>query len=292
MLWRLIRSGLAPHRGAIWTIVVLQLGSAIANLYLPHLNASIIDDGVAKGDTGYILSSGGVMLAVSLVQIAASVYAVYLAARSSMAFGRDTRARVFHQVGQFSAREVAQFGAPTLISRSTNDVQQIQMLVFMALALMVGPRPALRRKDVEMQVAIAQMAEGADPERPQCRDLRPRLAQKAGDRRQGQRDVVAGHRTNAPVRLRYRLADRPKLIGLRADGDHHGPRLHDMRHRFATNTLVNWYRSNQDPQRLLPILSAYLGHVHVEDTQWYLNGCPELMSEAMRRVEHLWETRP
>jgi len=83
-----------------------------------------------------------------------------------------------------------------------------------------------------------------------------------------------------------------RQIGLRADGDHHGPRLHDMRHRFATNTLVNWYRSNQDPQRLLPILSAYLGHVHVEDTQWYLNGCPELMGEAMRRVEHLWEDRP
>jgi len=81
-------------------------------------------------------------------------------------------------------------------------------------------------------------------------------------------------------------------IGLRADGDHHGPRLHDMRHRFATNTLVNWYRSNQDPQRLLPILSTYLGHVHVEDTQWYLNGCPELMGEAMRRVERLWEDRP
>lgn len=83
-----------------------------------------------------------------------------------------------------------------------------------------------------------------------------------------------------------------RQIGLRADGDHHGPRLHDMRHRFATNTLVNWYRSNQDPQRLLPVLSAYLGHVHVEDTQWYLNGCPELMDEAMRRVEHLWENRP
>lgn len=83
-----------------------------------------------------------------------------------------------------------------------------------------------------------------------------------------------------------------KQIGLRADGEHHGPRLHDMRHRFATNTLVNWYRSNQDPERLLPVLTAYLGHVHVEDTQWYLNGCPELMREAMRRLERLWEDRP
>ena len=83
-----------------------------------------------------------------------------------------------------------------------------------------------------------------------------------------------------------------RQVGLRGDSDHHGPRLHDMRHRFATNTLVNWYRSDQDPERLLPVLSAYLGHVHVEDTQWYLNGCPELMGEAMRRLERLWEDRP
>lgn len=83
-----------------------------------------------------------------------------------------------------------------------------------------------------------------------------------------------------------------RQIGLRGDCDDHGPRLHDMRHRFATNTLVNWYRSDQDPERLLPVLSAYLGHVHVKDTQWYLNGCPELMGEAMRRLERLWEDRP
>ena len=138
MLWRIVRDGLAPHRGALSLIVVLQLVSTIASLYLPHLNAAIIDDGVAKGDTGYIASTGGVMLAISFLQILASVYAVYLAARTSMSFGRDLRARVFHQVGGFSAREVAQFGAPTLISRSTNDVQQVQMVVFMSLAMMVG----------------------------------------------------------------------------------------------------------------------------------------------------------
>lgn len=83
-----------------------------------------------------------------------------------------------------------------------------------------------------------------------------------------------------------------RQIGLRGASDRHGPRLHDMRHRFATNTLVHWYRSNQDPERLLPILSAYLGHVHVEDTQWYLSGSPELMREAMRRLERCWEDRP
>jgi len=82
-----------------------------------------------------------------------------------------------------------------------------------------------------------------------------------------------------------------RQIGRRGPSDKRGPRLHDMRHRFATNTLVHWYRSNQDPERRLPILSAYLGHVHVADTQWYLSGSPELMREAMRRLEHRWEER-
>jgi integrase len=80
-----------------------------------------------------------------------------------------------------------------------------------------------------------------------------------------------------------------RQIGLRGPSDSHGPRLHDFRHRFATRTLVHWYRSNQDPERKLPVLSAFLGHVHVADTQWYLSGSPELMREAMRRLEHRWE---
>ena len=83
-----------------------------------------------------------------------------------------------------------------------------------------------------------------------------------------------------------------RQIGLRGTSDSHGPRLHDLRHRFATKTLVNWYRSGQDPERRLPLLSAYLGHVHVADTQWYLEGAPELMREAMRRLEQRWEERP
>jgi integrase/recombinase XerD len=83
-----------------------------------------------------------------------------------------------------------------------------------------------------------------------------------------------------------------RQIGLRGASDSHGPRLHDMRHRFATNTLVRWYRSGQDPECRLPVLSAYLGHVHVADTQWYLSGSPELMREAMHRLEHRWENRP
>ncbi|MDE0373030.1 MAG: tyrosine-type recombinase/integrase [Rhodospirillales bacterium] len=83
-----------------------------------------------------------------------------------------------------------------------------------------------------------------------------------------------------------------RQIGLRGEHDRHGPRLHDFRHRFATCTLVNWYRCEQDPERLLPVLSAFLGHVHIADTQWYLEGSPELMSEAMRRLERRWENRP
>jgi len=81
-----------------------------------------------------------------------------------------------------------------------------------------------------------------------------------------------------------------RRIGLRAACASRGPRLHDLRHRFATTTLVNWYRSNEDPERRLPLLSAFLGHVHVADTQWYLSGSPELMREAMRRLEHRWAT--
>ena len=100
-----------------------------------------------------------------------------------------------------------------------------------------------------------------------------------------------GHRLDgAEVRRTFYALSRQ--IGLRGANDSHGPRLHDMRHRFATGTLVRWYRRGQDPQRLLPVLSAYLGHVHVEDTQWYLNGCPELMREAMRRLERCWKDRP
>jgi ATP-binding cassette subfamily B protein len=118
--------------------VALQLISTIAALYLPTLNADIIDNGVARGDTGYILRIGGWMLAVSLCQIVASIAAVYFGSRTAMSFGRDLRGEIFHRVGTFSARETAHFGAPSLITRNTNDVQQVQMLVVMGATLMVG----------------------------------------------------------------------------------------------------------------------------------------------------------
>lgn len=138
MLIRLLRTHLRPYRRWLLAVVVLQLIGTLASLYLPSLNADIIDDGIAKGDTGFILTTGGWMLTVSLLQIACAIGAVYFGARTAMAFGRDVRAAVFHQVGDFSAREVGQFGAPSLITRNTNDVQQVQMLVMMSCTLLVA----------------------------------------------------------------------------------------------------------------------------------------------------------
>ncbi|MGW4590483.1 ABC transporter ATP-binding protein [Amycolatopsis thermoflava] len=137
MLNRILRTFLRPYWRALAAVVVLQLAGTIASLYLPSLNADIIDHGVATGDTGYILSAGGWMLAVTVLQIACSVAAVYFGARSAAGFGRDVRAAVFHRVGGFSAREVAQFGAPSLITRTTNDVQQVQLIVVMGCTILI-----------------------------------------------------------------------------------------------------------------------------------------------------------
>lgn len=138
MLFRLLVHSLKPYQLLLWLVVVFQLIQTIAALYLPTLNADIIDDGVAKGDTGVILSLGGWMLFVTLVQIVATVIAVYFGARAAMGMGRDLRSKVFNQVAAFSEREVARFGAPSLITRSTNDVQQVQMLVLMGATMMVS----------------------------------------------------------------------------------------------------------------------------------------------------------
>lgn len=137
MLVRLLRAHLKPYSRPIALVVLLQLVQTLATLYLPTLNADIIDKGVVKGDTGYILTTGGVMIAVTLVQIACSIGAVYYGARTAMALGRDLRALVFDRVQSFSSREVGQFGAPSLITRTTNDVQQVQMLALMSFTLMV-----------------------------------------------------------------------------------------------------------------------------------------------------------
>lgn len=138
MLLRLVRTRLAPYPGPIAAIVTLQLVGTLAMLYLPSLNAEIIDRGVVTGDTGFILERGGLMLVIALVQALCSVIAVWFAARTAMGFGRDVRAQIFERVGSFSAREVQHFGAPSLITRETNDVQQVQMLVLMGFTMMVS----------------------------------------------------------------------------------------------------------------------------------------------------------
>ncbi|WP_189535303.1 ABC transporter ATP-binding protein [Streptomyces roseolilacinus] len=138
MLRQLLRIHLVPYKRAIVLLVALQLLQTGATLYLPTLNADIIDKGVVTGDTGYILRYGALMIAVSVVQVAGNIGAVYYGARTASALGRDVRAAVFDRVQSFSARELGHFGAPSLITRTTNDVQQVQMLVLLAFTLMVS----------------------------------------------------------------------------------------------------------------------------------------------------------
>ena len=137
MLLRIAKEYLRPYKKWLTIVVILQLIGTIASLYLPTLNADIIDNGVVTGDTEYIIRIGVVMLGVSLIQVVCSIIAVYFGARTAMGFGRDLRSSIFHRVGEFSSREVAAFGAPSLITRNTNDVQQVQMLVLMTLTMMV-----------------------------------------------------------------------------------------------------------------------------------------------------------
>ncbi len=138
MLVRLLRAQLRPYGRAIFLVVLFQFVATLATLYLPTLNADIIDNGVVPGDTRYVMMVGTAMLGITLVQITAQIAAVYFGARTAMAVGRDVRAGIFAKVLDFSAREVEQFGAPSLITRTTNDVQQVQMLVLMTFLLMVS----------------------------------------------------------------------------------------------------------------------------------------------------------
>lgn len=138
MLLRILREYLRPYKRWMIVVVILQLVGTIAALYLPSLNADIIDNGVVTGDTDYIIRVGVLMLVVSLVQVACTIVAVYFGARTAMGFGRDMRSAIFRRVGEFSSREVAHFGAPSLITRNTNDVQQVQMLVLMTFTMLIA----------------------------------------------------------------------------------------------------------------------------------------------------------
>jgi len=138
MLGKLLVRYLKPAWALMIGVLVFQLAQALASLWLPTLNADIIDNGVITGDIGYIWRTGGLMLAVSLGQIVCSIVAVYFGSRLAMGAGRDMRRDLFRRVVSFSQREVGQFGAPSLITRNTNDVQQVQMLVQMSATLMVS----------------------------------------------------------------------------------------------------------------------------------------------------------
>jgi ATP-binding cassette subfamily B multidrug efflux pump len=138
LLTRILREYLRPYKRSVAFVLALLLVQAIANLYLPTLNADLINYGVAKGDIGYIWHAGFIMLGASGAVILASLVLAYLSAKVAMAFGRDLRKDVFTAVESFSARELNLFGAPSLITRNTNDVQQVQMVLFMGLTMMLS----------------------------------------------------------------------------------------------------------------------------------------------------------
>ncbi|CAN5653768.1 ABC transporter ATP-binding protein [soil metagenome] len=138
MLIRLLRTFLRRYRRPLAAVVALQTVQALSTLYLPSLNADIIDKGIFTGDNDFIWRTGGEMLAISLLQVVAAVAAVYFGSKVAMGFGRDVRAGLFHQVSEYSAREVGELGAPSLITRITNDVQQVQMFVLMTCTLLIA----------------------------------------------------------------------------------------------------------------------------------------------------------
>jgi ATP-binding cassette, subfamily B, multidrug efflux pump len=134
---QLLRTYLWPYRWHVATVFALLLVQAIGNLYLPALNADIINEGVAKGDVGYIMRVGAIMLVLTLVLGVISIFGVYYGSKASMSFGRDVRSAIFRRVGSFSQTEVNLFGTPSLITRNTNDVQQVQMVLLMTLNVMI-----------------------------------------------------------------------------------------------------------------------------------------------------------
>lgn len=138
MLISTLRTFLAPYRGLLLLVLILSLVGTMASLYLPSLNAAIIDQGIARGDTGFIWRTGALMLAVSALQGVCAGTSVYFGAKAAMGFGRDLRAAIFGHVLAFSSRELNALGAPSLITRNTNDVQQVQMLVLMSCTMMVS----------------------------------------------------------------------------------------------------------------------------------------------------------
>ena len=215
MLRRLLRTHLGPYSKTLLLIVVLQTVQTTAALTLPTINARIIDKGVLAGNQGYIYTWGAVMLVFALIQIVFAVAAVYFGGKVAMSFGRDLRKNLFHQVTDFSAREVGTFGAPSLITRITNDVQQVQMLVVMActmaiaapITMVVGVIIALRQ-DVGLSVVlVVAMPVAAVVLGYRRRADGARVPADAGAHRPGQpRAARADHRHPRRARLRARAA--------------------------------------------------------------------------------------
>lgn len=137
MLWALVRRFVQPYRGLLTVVAALQVVSTVASLYLPTINAAIIDDGVAVGNTGLIVELGAVMLGVTALQVVCAVGAVFFGSRAGMGFGRDLRSAIFHHVTGLSAEETSRFGKASLLTRTTNDVQQIQVLVQLTCTTLV-----------------------------------------------------------------------------------------------------------------------------------------------------------
>ncbi len=241
MLGKLLIRYLSRYRWLLVAILLFQAASAVATLYLPRLNADIINLGVARGDTGFIWSRGGLMLVISLGQIVASIIATYFAARAAMAAGRDIRLDVFERVSGFSERELSQFGAGSLITRNTNDVQQVQMLAMMGATMLVSALcwpsaasswPAARRR--------AQLAHRGGRARPGDRGRAhhradgpavPQLPDQA--RRREPRHARAAHRRARRARLRPRAHRRRAL----PRGEHRHPRRRPQG-RFALRAAV------------------------------------------------------
>src|ERR1700741_5128077 len=154
MLWALLRRYAGPYRSLLAIVAGLQLISTLASLYLPTVNAAIIDDGVAQGNLRRIVELGGVMLAVTGLQVVCAIGAVYFGSRAGMGVGRDLRLAIFGHVTTFSAEETARFGAPSLLTRTTNDVQQIQLLVQLTCPMVITA-PIMSGGGVFMAVAPA-----------------------------------------------------------------------------------------------------------------------------------------
>ena len=161
-LRRLLAGHLAPYRRLLAGAVAFQAMQAFATLTLPSLNASIIDNGVLVGDSGHVVSTGAIMLAFTLAQVVFGAGAVWFGARVAMGFGRDVRGDLFHRVTDFSAREVEHFGSSSLITRVTNDAQQVQLLVATATVIMISAPATLSigvlmaiREDVGLSVVLA-----------------------------------------------------------------------------------------------------------------------------------------